>query len=201
MKKIVGYANAWSVAPGETLSVMVSTYGPDRYRADLVRVICGDDDPDHGIYREEEIAAPFSGEYPGRMQPIAAGSYATVPDAPAIAALQSFTVQAWIFPTTPDKGVQGLIANWRDETASGFALLIDEAGALAMRLGDGSGGVVEISTGKPLAARRWHLIAGRIFGFSVAELKKGVPIFSTESSQMTRAIPKLQVYLLLRCPR
>ena len=160
MKKIVGYANAWSVAPGETLSVMVSTYGPDRYRADLVRVICGDDDPDHGIYREEEIAAPFSGEYPGRMQPIAAGSYATVPDAPAIAALQSFTVQAWIFPTTPDKGVQGLIANWRDETASGFALLIDEAGALAMRLGDGSGGVVEISTGKPLAARRWHLIAG-----------------------------------------
>ncbi|MCH7540695.1 MAG: LamG domain-containing protein, partial [Proteobacteria bacterium] len=158
MKKIVGYANAWSVAPGETLSVMVSTYGPDRYRADLVRVICGDDDPDHGIYREEEIAAPFNGEYPGRDQPTAAGSYVTVPDAPAIAALDSFTVQAWVFPTTPDKGVQGLIANWLDETSSGFALLIDEAGALAMRLGDSSGGVAEISTGKPLAARRWHLV-------------------------------------------
>ena len=49
MKKILGYTNVWGIAPGETLNVMVSTYGPPRYRADLVRVICGDDDPDPGI--------------------------------------------------------------------------------------------------------------------------------------------------------
>ncbi len=91
MKKVVGYANAWSVMPGETLSVMVSTYGPKHYRADLVRVICGDDEPDHDIYREEEIAAPFSGKYPGRNQPTVAGSYVTVPATPAIALLGSFT--------------------------------------------------------------------------------------------------------------
>ncbi len=159
MKKIVGYLNEWSAAPGDTLKVMVSTYGPERYSANLVRVICGDDEPDHGIYREEEIEAPFNGEYPGREQPTAAGSYVTVADAPAIAALHSFTVQAWVFPTTPGKGVQGLIGNWRDETASGFALLIDETGALAMRLGDGGGAVSEVSTAKPLAARRWHLVS------------------------------------------
>ena len=159
MKKIIGYLNEWSVTPGDTLNVMVSTYGPERYSADLVRVICGDDEPDHGIYREEEIEAPFSGEYPGREQPIAAGSYVTVADAPAIAALGSFTVQAWVFPTTPGKGVQGLIGNWNGETSSGFALLIDDTGALAMRLGDGSGGGAEISTGRPLAARRWHMVA------------------------------------------
>ena len=47
MKKILGYTNVWGIAPGETLNVMVSTYGPARYRADLVRVICGDEDPDH----------------------------------------------------------------------------------------------------------------------------------------------------------
>ncbi|MEE9251071.1 MAG: N,N-dimethylformamidase, partial [Alphaproteobacteria bacterium] len=116
MKKIVGYPNAWTVAPGETLEVMVSTYGPESYRADLVRVICGDDDPGHGIYREAEIAAPFNGEYPGRNQPTVAGSYVTIPNAPAIAGLKSFTVQAWVFPTTPGKGAQGLIGNWRGET-------------------------------------------------------------------------------------
>jgi len=70
MKKVLGYTNVWSVAPGETLNVMVSTYGPERYRADLVRVICGDDDPDRGIYREEEVDAPLNGDYPGRLQPI-----------------------------------------------------------------------------------------------------------------------------------
>ena len=159
MKKVVGYANAWSVMPGDTLSVMVSTYGPERYRADLVRVICGDDDPDHGIYREEEIAAPFNGEYPGRTQPTVAGSYVIVSDVPSIAAPGSFTVQAWVFPTTPDRGEQGLIANWSGETSSGFALLIDDTGALAMRLGDGNGDVAQVSTGRPLAARRWHLVA------------------------------------------
>jgi N,N-dimethylformamidase len=139
---------------------MVSTYGPERYRADLVRVICGDDEPDHNIYREEEIAAPFSGEYPGRTQPINAGSYAVVPDAPDLATLKSFTVQAWIWPTTPGKGEQGLITRWRDDPAGGFALLIDDSGALAMRLGDGRGGVAEIGTGKPLALRRWYLVSG-----------------------------------------
>ena len=52
MKKILGYTDVWSVAPGGTVNVKVSTYGPERYRADLVRVICGDDDPDHGIFLE-----------------------------------------------------------------------------------------------------------------------------------------------------
>ena len=160
MKKVLGYTNAWSVTPGETIRVMVSTYGPERYRADLVRVICGDDEPDRDIYREEEIEAPFSGEYPGRTQPIGAGSYAVVPDSPSLAGLESFTVQAWVWPTTPGKGEQGLITRWRDDPAGGFALLIDDSGALAMRVGDGRGGVVEIGTGEPLAARRWYLVSG-----------------------------------------
>jgi len=159
VKKVVGYANAWSVQPGDTLGVMVSTYGPKSYRADLVRIVCGDDDPDRGLYREEEMAASFSGEYPGRTQPAVSGSYVTVPPSPKIAALESFTVQAWMYPTTPGKGEQGLIANLDGDSMRGFALLIDATGALALRLGDGAGGVTELSTGKPLAARRWHLAA------------------------------------------
>ncbi len=159
MKKIVGYGNAWSVAPGDTLEIKVSTYGPRTYRADLVRVICGDDDPDRGIYREEEIPAPFSGEYPGRTQTMAAGSYVVVPGGPALSALASFTVQAWVFPTTPEKGEQGLIAHWDARTAVGFALVIDKSGAMALRLGNGAGRATELSSGKPLLARRWHLVA------------------------------------------
>ena len=159
MKKVIGYANAWTVMPGDTLNIMVSTYGPDRYRANLVRVICGDDDPDRDVYREEEIPAAFAGEYPGRDQLTVAGSFVTIPSSPVVIGLDSFTIQAWVFPTTPEKGVQGLIANWDDATASGFALTLDDSGAAAMRLGDGSGGSVEVSTGKPLATRRWHLVS------------------------------------------
>ncbi len=192
MKKIVGYSSNWSVAPGDTLQVMVSTYGPERYRADLVRVICGDDDPDRGIYREEEIAAPFAGDYPGRNQPTAAGSYVIVPAYPAIAALDSFTVQAWVFPTTPEKGAQGLIANWDPETASGFALSIDDTGAAAMRVGNGHGGMVTVNTGKALAARRWHLVAASYDAgageLAIAQDFMGPQLEASTSARATAAV-------------
>ncbi len=160
MKQILGYADVWRVIPGAKVSFKVSTYGPERYRADLVRVICGDNEPGHGIFREEEIDAPFNGVHSGRFQPIDAGSYAVVPPSAVFDALESFTVQSWVFATTPKKGEQGLIAQWRDDPATGFALLIDDTGSLAMRVGDGIGGLAEISTGAPLAERRWYLVSG-----------------------------------------
>ena len=160
MKKVLGYTDRWSVMPGETVRFKVSTYGPERYRADLVRVICGDNEPERDIFREEEIEAPINGEYAGRLQPIDAGSYAVVPHSPILARLESFTVQAWVFPTTPHKGEQGIVTKWQDDPAAGFALLIDENGCLAMRIGDGSGGFAEINTGEPLSERRWYLVSG-----------------------------------------
>ena len=192
MKKIIGYASAWTVMPGDTLNVMVSTYGPDRYRANLVRVICGDDEPDRDLYREEEIAAPFAGAYPGREQLTVAGSYVTIPSSPLVTGLGSFTVLAWVFPTTPEKGAQGLIANWDDATASGFALTIDHSGAAAMRLGDGSGGRVEVSTGKPLAARRWHLVTAAYdaaaAALTVSQDFIGPPFEASTSASATGAV-------------
>ena len=160
MKQILGYADVWRVIPGAKISFKVSTYGPERYRAELVRVICGDNEPGHGIFREEEIDAPFNGVHSGRFQLIDAGSYAVVPPSVVLDALESFTVQSWVFATTPKKGEQGLIAQWQDDPATGFALLIDDTGSLAMRVGDGVGGVTEISTGAPLAERRWYLVFG-----------------------------------------
>lgn len=160
MKKILGYTGAWTIKPGDTLDVKVSTYGPSSYQADLVRVICGDANPDHGLYKEEEIEAPFAGKYPGRFQPIDAGSYAIIPNNPIMDGLNSFTVQAWIWPTTPKKGEQGIVTCWREDCTHGFALTIDKAGALAMCLGDGNGPVTTVSTNKPLATRRWHLVSG-----------------------------------------
>jgi N,N-dimethylformamidase len=153
MKKILGYADCWSLTPGATVRFKVSTYGPSRYRADLVRVICGDNEPEHGVFHEEEMDAPFNGDYDGRFQPIDAGSYAVVEGSTALQALESFTLQAWILPTTPNKGEQGLITHWRDDPAAGFALVIDENGALAFRVADGNG-TTDVATGKPLVERR-----------------------------------------------
>ena len=48
----------------------------------------------------------------GRKQKIHAGSYVVVPDAPALRGTTSFTVQAFVWPTTPAKGNQGIVAKW-----------------------------------------------------------------------------------------
>ncbi len=160
MKKILGYLNTWGIAPGETLQAKISTYGPEKYQADLVRVICGNDNPDHGLYKEEKIDAPFNGEYPGRLQSIDFGSYSVIPNGPELEALESFTVQAWIWPTTPEKGEQAIVSRWQEEGEQGFALIVDDAGALAMWIGMGNGNTVEISTDVPLATRRWYLVSG-----------------------------------------
>ncbi len=160
MKKILGYCDDWSAVAGGTVSFKISTYGPDRFEATLVRVICGDVDPAHGIFQEEEIDAPLNGEHKGHLQPIDAGSYAVVPQSSSMDELGSFTVQAWVFPTTPAKGEQGIITNWQNDRGAGFALMIDGSGAIALRVGDKTGKVSDVSTGVPLAERRWYLVSG-----------------------------------------
>jgi N,N-dimethylformamidase len=159
MKKVIGYCDDWSAIAGGNIDFKVSTYGPERFEAQLVRVICGDAHPDHGIFKEEEIEAPFNGMHDGWAQPVNAGSRAVVPAAPVLAGLASFTVQAWVFATTPGRGEQGIITQWQESPAKGFALMLDKDGAAMLRVADGAGRVAEVTTSLPLAARRWYLLA------------------------------------------
>lgn len=100
--RLTGYSDRLSVAPGETIAFQVSSTHP-RYRADLVRLIHGDPNPLGPGFIEELVATSVSGDYPGRVQEIATGSYVAVEDFPTLRLGGSFTVQAWILPTTPEK--------------------------------------------------------------------------------------------------
>jgi N,N-dimethylformamidase len=154
--KLVGYSDHLSAAPGETVSFHVSSAHPE-YRADIVRLVHGDPNPLGPGFIEREIATSVSGAYPGREQEIRTGSFITVADRPTLRLAGSFTIQAWIMPTTPAKGLQGLIAKW-DNTPAGFALVIDD-GALALWLAASSGDVARVPVGTPLQAGRWYFIA------------------------------------------
>ncbi len=144
--------------PDDTVKFMVSCETPITYRADLVRIVCGDDNPEGPGYKEEEIASAINGDYQGRKQHIHAGSYVTVPDSRALRGLESFTVQAFIWPTTPTKGKQALVSKWSAADKSGFALVIDETGSVALEIGDGGGAVARVSVGKELQLRRWYRV-------------------------------------------
>jgi N,N-dimethylformamidase len=157
---IVGYADAWSVRPGDTIKVMVSCEGgAASYRAQIVRLLCGDDSPKGPGYKEQAVEHPANGEYAGRRQAIHAGSYVVVPTRPALQSLTSFTLQALIWPTTPGRGAQTLLGRWDEGREAGYALIIDETGAAALRLGDGSGRTQVVSTEAPLDARAWYEVS------------------------------------------
>ena len=156
--KIIGYADRISVAAGERISFMVSCASP-LYRADIVRLIHGDPHPQGPGRKEEQIDTSINGDYPGRIQEIHPGSYVVLPAAPLLADLSSFTLQAWIYPTLPGRGWQGLLTRWDAQQASGYGLLIGPEGDIVARLGRGSGASQTFRTGVALQPHRWYFVA------------------------------------------
>ena len=140
---VVGYADRLSVQPGETVRFMVSSERPD-YRADIVRLIHGDANPDGPGIKEVVVDTAANGEYPGQRQELPFGSYISVPDHPALRLTGSFTFTAWIAPTTPgssfgEPSAQGLLTKWSEADRRGYGVFIDEAGRLALWLGTADG--------------------------------------------------------------
>ncbi|HWA44699.1 MAG TPA: N,N-dimethylformamidase beta subunit family domain-containing protein [Hypericibacter adhaerens] len=159
MIEILGYADRLAVRPGMTIAFKVSCEtGAARYRADIVRLRCGDDRPDGPGFREEPVAdAAANGDYPGRRQAIDCGSYVRVGPAAAFDAVDSFTLSALIWPTLPGLDEATVIGRWSGpaETGFGYALAIDGASRPCLRLGDGVR-VWRLVHPVALAARRWY---------------------------------------------
>jgi N,N-dimethylformamidase len=134
--RLVGYSNRLSVAPGESIAFMVSSAHPT-YDAEIVRLVHGDPNSLGPGIIEQVVDTPVNGRYEGRIQSIHTGSNITVKEGPSLRITGSFTIQAWIFPTTPGKEVQGLVTKWSHAAPAGCALVISD-GALALWLADGA---------------------------------------------------------------
>ena len=158
MLKLIGYADRFSVAPGETVRFMVSALEDQPYQAEIVRLIHGDANPEGPGFKSERVPGGVEAAHVGRRQDIRAGSWARVPFHPRLKDLHSFTVAAMIWPTTPAKGRQGLIGHWDEEALAGWLLEIDEQGRLAARVGDGRA-AVEVGSGVKLHRSHWYLAA------------------------------------------
>jgi len=158
MLKITGYSDQISVAPGDAIKFMVNCEHRE-YRADIVRIVSGDLNPEGPGIIEEAIDTPVNGKYRGRKQRIQAGSYAMVPSSAPLESLKSFTVQVMVWPSTPLKGVQALVSKWSAKKKSGFALVIDASGGIAFMVGNGTGKVTTVAIGKPMVECEWYLAA------------------------------------------
>ncbi len=99
MLPIIGYTSVLSAAPGETVDVMVGSYGASTYRADLRRIICGDTNPDGPGYKDEPVDLSLGEERPARIRKINRGSCVIVPDRNILNRLTDFSIAAVVQPT------------------------------------------------------------------------------------------------------
>lgn len=144
--RVVGYTDRLSVAPRETVHFMVSC--KDRvYRAGLVRLIHGDTNPAGPGFKASPVTSAIDGEYPGREQEIRTGSYAIVPANPALQLTDGFTIQLWIYPTTPGRDVQVLMSG------PGYELHLDADGRVALIVGGET-----VRSARPVLERTWYFV-------------------------------------------
>lgn len=158
--KLTAYSDRLSVRPQETLTVYVNCEGADQYNSETLRLICGDENPQGPGYKAIPVDMGLPTSCPGRHQTIHAGSYIIIKSSQLIDQIDNITVQAYIFPTTPERGRQGLITKWCYERKMGFALFVDENGCTSFKIGDGDEAVCEVSTGTSLSPSVWYFVAG-----------------------------------------
>ncbi len=156
--RLTGYAEKFSVHPGDKIKFYVNCDGPAEFKAEVVQMINGDTNPRGPGFIEKPIAAACNGTYKGRKQIIHGGSYGYAEDAPQFH-VESFTLQCWVWPTTPKThprywkhGAQGLVTKWSQ--GKGYGLFLNEEGQVELRINGH-----KITTGVPIRDHAWHFVA------------------------------------------
>ncbi|WP_144107156.1 N,N-dimethylformamidase beta subunit family domain-containing protein [Paraburkholderia sp. BCC1886] len=156
--RLTGYADKFSVHPGDTIKFYVNCDGPSQYHASIVQLINGDTNPRGPGFIEKDVKSDCEATYQGRPQAVYGGSYGYVPDAPQLH-VESFTLQCWVWPTTPrtdarywKHGEQGLVTKWSN--GAGYGLFINEDGCVELRIDDQT-----YATGARLRDHAWHFLA------------------------------------------
>lgn len=158
MLKILGYPDRYSVAPGEPIAFKLSVEEGDGFEAALVRVVHGDANPAGPGLKFPHVPTALDGRrFPGRPQRIDAGSYMRVESLPALAG-GPFTFFATIWPTLPGRPDQTLAAQWDPARRAGFRIGLADGGQLAVTVGDGSGAIEVVASGKPMLVRQWYQV-------------------------------------------
>ena len=152
---LIGYTDRLSAGPGETVEFKVSSRAEVPFEARLVRVVCGDPNPEGPGVKEVPVPSHFEGSWPSRAQDAHLGSFARVDGARPPGG--ATTVVATVWPTLPELGGQGIVS-WL-ASSTGLALVLDGARGAVLRAGVPANGTFEeVAVGKPLRGRTWYRV-------------------------------------------
>lgn len=152
---VIGYADKLRARPGEKIRFMVSC-DFSTYRADVVRMLHADGNKMGPGLKVEVIKTAIGGVHRGKKESYPQGSYVSVRDCPGLRVGRGFSMQAWIMPTRPTKGLQGIITRWGEKT--GFGLFIDHSGRLSLGL-KARGRTTWFSVRRTMLPSKWYFVA------------------------------------------
>ena len=159
-ERILAYADRWDVRPGETMRFKVSTGArAPGYRFDVARIRSAVTHEDGPGRRLVPLPTTADGQYNGRSQTTAIGSYVAF-DRHCPVELTGFSVRVNAKPTLVTGRAQSLLGTWDAGRQTGFAIYLDDAGRLSLTVGTGAGAVFTVSTTKPLPLGYWHEATG-----------------------------------------
>lgn len=133
---ILAYADRDSIKPGETIAFAVSCLKLDSFDCDFVRLLGFDGGPEMPPFRPPVMPVPEAKRYPGREQPICAGSYVRVDGSQRLADLGSVTVCAYVMPTLIAGQPRCLLSTLTPGRDGGIALRLEPDGCLTAILGN-----------------------------------------------------------------
>ena len=127
---------------------------------EIVRLIHGDEHPEGPGFIEEVVPERRLGRRtPSRRQFVDIGTRLDVDDPQGLLDLQGpLTLHAFVFPTTPMKGRQAILARWAIHETSGYGLGINTSGHLEFWVGDGTE-TDAIAAEVPLLHHTWYFVA------------------------------------------
>ncbi len=160
MHKLVGYCTRWSVKQGGRIGFMVSSAGDAPFSLRFTRHYCADPNPNGPGYTEIAMPTALDGTRAGLFQSARLGSSAAVP-ALAVDPGDGLAVGATLWPTTPAKGVQGVVTiaaaarrkQWR------IALCVGAGGGAMAEITGADGAVTRAEIAQPMLERRWYDVA------------------------------------------
>ncbi|MDG1971892.1 MAG: N,N-dimethylformamidase large subunit [Paracoccaceae bacterium] len=139
------YSDRLSARPGDSVAFKVSSDGAEPFSVKLMRSVSADPNPVGQGIVEKPVEGNFAPEYLSRRQAFNPGSYAIVPQGPAVDG--AFTLKATIWPTQPGSGTQVILS------AGGVELALDDTGIPLARFG-----TERLAAKVPLAARQWYTL-------------------------------------------
>jgi N,N-dimethylformamidase len=187
---IIGYCNPLRGRPGERLGFHISSSGGQPFRARVVRIICGDANPNGPGLDIRDVRSDIGGQYAGREQVVPIGSCGLAP-LPPLGDYRSLSCTLNVRPTRLDHDMRAL-CTLQDADAGKALILGIERGELVLILRS-DGHETRTAVALRLEVGQWYAIDLALTDGSAAVAVKAKPIglrrVKEESADVALGVP------------